>query len=60
MRHAINSAANFYIGGVLTRDRRIGSWLQNFGIRDDSQFQPKCTYFIFLLQKLVIKNRKKY
>jgi hypothetical protein len=27
MRHAINSAVNFYNAGVVTRDRRIGSWI---------------------------------
>jgi hypothetical protein len=26
MRHAINSAVNFYNAGVVTRDRRIVSW----------------------------------
>jgi hypothetical protein len=32
-RHAINSAVNFYNAGVVTRDRRIGSWLQNTALR---------------------------
>jgi hypothetical protein len=29
--HAINSAVSFYNAGVVTRDRRIGSWLRKMG-----------------------------